>query len=302
MVEAAYLWLVRATLAHGGDAFTRAWQHFEDRAMRLHPELLLLLLKPYHATISLAARSSPFAAQQLRRMEEPSRIRWLIQALGGFTCTIDGKHADISSLHRTLLIRLLDAGPSGLAVDRLWESVWGDADLSMTALHQAMRRLRLQTGLSTAVRDGTCAIWADWDQIVYDVRDLERTLDEPLSQHMIDRAIKLYKGEFLPGSSSGMSHWVDARRAQLQERFLNTLELYAGSIEAEQPQLALQYYQRALQLDGCREQTAVMLMRLAARFGNRSLVNSTFEHLTGALRILGVSPTPTTTALFRQLH
>jgi hypothetical protein len=45
-----------------------------------------------------------------------------------------------------------------------------------------------------------------------------------------------------------------------------------------------------------------MLMRLAARFGNRSLVNSTFEHLTGALRILGVSPTPTTTALFRQLH
>jgi len=43
-------------------------------------------------------------------------------------------------------------------------------------------------------------------------------------------------------------------------------------------------------------------MRLAARFGNRSLVNATFEHLKGALRTLGAQPEPSTAALFQQLH
>jgi ATP/maltotriose-dependent transcriptional regulator MalT len=301
-VEKAYLWLARASMAAGSESFAATWQRFEQLARQLHTGLLIQLLKTHHAAVAQAARFSTFAAQLLRSIEQPARVRWQIQVLGGFFCWIDGKQAELSVLHRALLTRLLDAGPRGVAVERLWESVWGESELSMTALHQAMRRLRVQTGLSAAVRDGTCAIWGDWDQIVYDVRDLERTLDEALSHQMIDRALKLYRGEFLSGVASGASLWVESRRAQLQERFLNTLELCANMLEAEQPQLALQYYQRALQLDGCREQTAVALMRLAARFGNRSLVNSTFEHLTGSLRILGTSPAATTTALYRQLH
>jgi DNA-binding SARP family transcriptional activator len=88
----------------------------------------------------------------------------------------------------------------------------------------------------------------------------------------------------------------------LQERLLNVLERHGGIIEQEQPQAAIQLYQRILQIDGCREQTAVRLMQLAARFGNRSLVTATFEHLTGALRVLGASPGPTTAAIYRQLH
>jgi hypothetical protein len=43
------------------------------------------------------------------------------------------------------------------------------------------------------------------------------------------------------------------------------------------------------------------LMRLAARYGNRTLVAATFEHLKGSLRALGASPEPATTALYRQL-
>ena len=41
---------------------------------------------------------------------------------------------------------------------------------------------------------------------------------------------------------------------------------------------------------------------LAARFGNRSLVNATFEHLKGSLRTLGAAPEPATAALYQQLH
>jgi len=46
----------------------------------------------------------------------------------------------------------------------------------------------------------------------------------------------------------------------------------ARAAERDAPQLAIHYYQQVLQVDGCREQTAAQLMRLAARFGNRSLV------------------------------
>jgi DNA-binding SARP family transcriptional activator len=88
----------------------------------------------------------------------------------------------------------------------------------------------------------------------------------------------------------------------LQQRYLDALEQLAHTVEPDAPQLAIHYYQQVLQLDGCREQTAAKLMRLAARFGNRSLVAATFEHLKGSLRSLGATPEPATAALYQQLH
>ena len=66
-------------------------------------------------------------------------MRWRIVTLGTFECWVDGGPSALSALHRALLVRLLDAGAQGLPVERLWEAVWGDADLSMPALHQALR-------------------------------------------------------------------------------------------------------------------------------------------------------------------
>jgi len=303
-VESAYLWLARAALAFqrsGWPAATEAWNRFE-KAATLPVSLLTYFVALHDPLFTAATPHSPFAKQLRRASGRTGPSRWQINALGGFNCRVDGQPCELSPLHRALLTRLLDAGSQGLAVDRLWESVWGETDLSMTALHQALRRLRVQTGLSTAVRDGTCAIWSDWGEIAYDVRQLEQTIEEPLGREMVERALALYRGEFLPGAPDGALYWVETRRAHLQERLLNTLEHYGAVIEADQPQAAIQLYQRILQIDGCREQTAVRLMQLAARFGNRSLVNATFEHLTGALRVLGASPGATTAAIYRQLH
>jgi DNA-binding SARP family transcriptional activator len=60
-------------------------------------------------------------------------------------------------------------------------------------------------------------------------------------------------------------------------------------------------YQQILQLDSCREETAMQLMKLAARYGNHRLIRSTFEQLNAALRSLGASPTPATLACYQQL-
>ncbi len=303
--ELAYLALLQAALrfeAEGWPAAGQLWALFAERARRV-PELLLVRMGSAHLPLlATAASGDALARRLLGLLRQPSPTRWRIGALGSFVCMVDGQECELSSLHRALLVRLLDAGPGGLAVERLWEAVWGEGELSMPALHQALRRLRVQTGLAVAARDGHCAIRSPWEAIDYDVRRFEQALAPPIEREAVQRAITLYRGEFLPGAPLSAALWVEPRRAHLQERYLDALEQLARAVERDAPQLAIHYYQQVLQVDGCREQTAAQLMRLAARFGNRSLVNATFEHLKGALRSLGAAPEPATAALYQQLH
>jgi DNA-binding SARP family transcriptional activator/Tfp pilus assembly protein PilF len=303
--ERAYLALLRVALTFERTGWPRAlgeWANFESRATNLPDALLLRFVAPHRKVFDAATNSSPLARRLLEELRQPSPSGWRITALGAFSCLADGAPIDLSPLHRALLVRLLDAGPQGLTVERLWESVWGDSEISMAALHQALRRLRVQTGLAVAARDGHCAIRSPWDAIDYDVRAFELALEPPLSREAIQRAMALYRGDFLPAAPLSASLWVETRRAHLQQRYLDALEQIARSAERDAPQLAIHYYQQVLQVDGCREQTAAALMRLAARFGNRSLVTATFEHLKGALRSLGAQPEPATAALYQQLH
>jgi ATP/maltotriose-dependent transcriptional regulator MalT len=304
-IELAYLALLRATVTCERTGWPRAatdWETFEARAAML-PDALLLRFVPAHRRVFAAASArSPLAQRLLEAVERPSPRRWKITALGAFTCLVDDTASDLSPLHRALLVRLLDAGPQGLTVERLWEAVWGDSEISMSALHQALRRLRVQTGLAVAARDGHCVVRSSWEAIDYDVREFERALDTPVDREAMQRAISLYRGEFLPSAPLGAALWADTRRAHLQQRYLDALEQLAQSAERDAPHMAIHYYQQVLQIDGCRERTAAQLMRLAARFGNRSLVNATFEHLKGSLRTLGAAPEPATAALYQQLH
>lgn len=303
--EQAYLALLQAALQleYGGwPAAEPAWRTFEARAARLPEAVLLRITRAHRRVLAAAAAETPLAARLADRLRQPSPSRWQVTAFGPFACLIDDEPCELSPLHRALLVRLLDAGPAGLTVDRLWEAVWGAGELSMPALHQALRRLRVQTGLAVAARDGHCAIRSAWQAIDYDVRRFEQALEPPVNREMAQRAIELYRGDFLAAAPLSAALWADARRAHLQERYLDALEQLAHVAEHDAPQLAIHYYQRVLQVDGCREQTATQLMRLAARFGNRSLVNATFEHLRGSLRSLGATPEPSTAALYQQLH
>jgi DNA-binding SARP family transcriptional activator len=297
--------LLRAIVIFERTGWPRAaaeWENFASRAAGLPETLLPRLAALHHGIVEAAAASSPLAQRMLESLRRPAPTRWQVTALGSFACLVDGAACDLSPLHRALLVRLLDAGPQGLTVERLWESVWGDSELSMAALHQALRRLRVQTGLAVSAREGYCTIRTSWEPIDYDVRSFEQALDTPTDREAIQRAMALYRGDFLPGAPLSAALWVETRRAHLQQRYLDALEQLARSTEREAPHMAIHYYQQVLQIDGCREQTAAQLMRLAARFGNRSLVTATFEHLKGSLRTLGAAPEPATTALYQQLH
>jgi LuxR family maltose regulon positive regulatory protein len=227
---------------------------------------------------------------------------WHITALGEFRCTRDGVACELSPLHRAVLVRLLDAGPGGLAVNRLWEDVWGNSHLSMPAVHMALSRLRSQTHLELRVQEGAVAIRTDWAAIRYDVREFEQLVRAPLTGESCRRLMELYRGEFLPGAPLSAALWADGRRADLQHAFLAAIEGYADRIADAEITDAIRLYQQILQTDPCREQTAAKLMRLAARAGQRALVNATFDRLQGALRLLGVAPAPSTAALYQQLR
>lgn len=302
--ERACLALLEARIAYEESGWTHAaeaWEQFNKHAGPLTEQLLQILVRRHHVLLN-AASASPLTQRLAKTQPKPDDLHWEIQALGAFSCTVNGEPCDLSPLHRTVLVRLLDAGPSGLLVERLWEEVWGETELSMPALHQALRRLRVQTGLAMAARDGHVAIRSPWEHITYDVRDFEQAIANPEDHESMQQAIALYRGDFLTSAPLSAAHWVDTRRMHLQQRYLNALEQLAQSVEQQAPHLAIQYYQQVLQIDGCRERTATQLMRLAARFGNRSLVYSTFEQLKGSLRMLGATPEPATAALYQQLH
>ena len=150
-----------------------------------------------------------------------------------------------------------------------------------------------------ASRAGHCAIESAWESIDYDAQAFERALATFTSRQELEQAVALYHGDFLPGAAPSAALWVDRRRSHVQQLYLDALERLAVLIENDEPKQAIQHYQHILQIDGCREETATQLMRLAARQRNHALVNATFEQLEGALRTLGTTPEPATIALLR---
>jgi ATP/maltotriose-dependent transcriptional regulator MalT/DNA-binding SARP family transcriptional activator len=298
--ERAYLALLQATLIFENDGWSKAassWATFELCAADLPEPLIRYFVPPHQRIFRAAAAVSRLAQRLVETTTIPAPPRWQITTLGSFACIIDGIPCDLSPLHRTLLVRLLDAGAPGVTVERLWEEVWGDSDISMAALHKALARLREQTGLAMAARAGHCAIESLWTAIVYDAEMFERTLTASTTRPGLEQTIALYHGAFLPGAAPSAALWVDRRRSLLQQRYLDALDQLARLIEDAEPKQAIQHYQHILQIDGCREETATQLMRLAARQRNHALVNATFEQLEGALRTLGATPEPATVAL-----
>ncbi|MBK9713765.1 MAG: tetratricopeptide repeat protein [Kouleothrix sp.] len=303
-VDRAYLALLQATLdfeRYGWEQAAPLWRAFEERAAELPEALIRHLVLAHQPIFVAAAASSPLAVRILATTNIPTTIRWQVTTLGSFTCLVDGAPCELSPLHRTILVRLLDAGESGLTVERLWEEVWGDTDIRMAALHKALARIREQTGLAMAARSGHCSIQSPWGAIEYDAQTFERAPAGARSRQELERVIALYRGDFLPGAAPSAALWVDRRRSLLQQRYLDALEQLARQIEGAEPKRAIQHYQHILEIDGCREETAIQLMRLAARQRNHALVSATFDQLEGALRTLGTSPEPATIAILQAL-
>jgi DNA-binding SARP family transcriptional activator len=293
----------RCLLLRGWQVAREAWARFA----RLVGEMPLPIVRravAVHRPLfeAAAAAQDELANELLAAAGLPTVARWRVTALGGFVYVADGNPVELSPLHRAILVRLLDAGERGVALEELAEDIWGDTDIPTQNIHQALYRFRRQTGLGVGIADGVCALQVPAESVAYDVREFERLLLLVPTRETLRAARECYRGSFLAGGIPSANRWIDARRAYLQQRFLDTLEQFTRTIEHETPAEAIANYQYILQIDGCRESTAQSLMEIAARSGMRSLVASTFRHLKGALQRLGADPDYRTTALYQQLR
>ncbi|MDO8616119.1 MAG: LysM peptidoglycan-binding domain-containing protein [Dehalococcoidia bacterium] len=118
-----------------------------------------------------------------------------------------------------------------------------------------------------------------------------------------DRALAIYKGDFLVGESY---EWADAYRRDYQRRFVAAAhEAGRLALECRDVKKAVSFYQAILSRDPIDEEAARALMRCQARLGDGNSVRRTFKMLRESLRREledgKVEPLPETTALVEQL-
>lgn len=123
----------------------------------------------------------------------------------------------------------------------------------------------------------------------------------------LDRAVRLYRGDFLAGfflkDSPAFEEWVLGEQERLRDAAIHALrELTAHHLAAGGHAAAQQYARRLLVIDPLSEEAHRQLMVLYALGGRRSRALADYEELAGLLdRELGLSPEEETTRLYRAI-
>jgi DNA-binding SARP family transcriptional activator len=176
-------------------------------------------------------------------------------------------------------------------------------------LSTALSRLRrtLPGAPIVAVRDSL--VWrahssnAVWTDIAAFVR-----LTRPgASREELDRAVELWRGQFLEGfdlrGCPDWDEWLDLERSAWQQRMLAALERATEAHAAERDWCgALAYARRALTIDPLQERFHRLVMRLYQRAGDRAAALSQYRAAAQTLQTeLGVEPDPATQRLYREI-
>ncbi|BCW62932.1 BTAD domain-containing putative transcriptional regulator [Arthrobacter sp. StoSoilB22] len=126
-----------------------------------------------------------------------------------------------------------------------------------------------------------------------------RLRGEPRIQAMQDALCIASGGAYLAPVNS---EWVDGRRARLGGISLDLeFALAKHLMDADRPLEANTLLEGALKADSLREEGWRLLMRIASEFHDKDGVVRAYETCTTALQRIGVSPSPSTQRLFRDL-
>jgi len=131
--------------------------------------------------------------------------------------------------------------------------------------------------------------WHDLEELQQRVGEAARHLQQGRADLALDchrRVVSLYRGPYL---ESCYMDWSVALRVQCEEHFMNSL---AALTEAAQtPVEALEYSQRTLEIDGCRQEAALAAMTALIALGRPEEAVRRYEACCRALRKeLGMEP------------
>ncbi|TGP51334.1 hypothetical protein EN802_17345 [bacterium M00.F.Ca.ET.159.01.1.1] len=223
-------------------------------------------------------------------------MRVSIHLLGRFAVSVDDRPIPAADWRRdraAALVKLLALKPAhSLHREQAMETFWPDADPEAAganlrkAVHFARRALGAHDLI--AISNDVIALAPD-AELEIDIEGFEAAAKTALrggEKSAFERAADLYGGRLLPDDI--FVEWLDAPRAQLQQRYSDLLR--AGGL-----------WQRLIALDPADEQAQCALMQAALDAGNRVEAIRQFNQLRDNLHAeLGVGPSAATIALYEK--
>jgi len=202
--------------------------------------------------------------------------------------------------------------------DTIIDTFWRETDLKAVAknFHPTMSHIRKALNSNQPLkqnflvyRDGDYQLnpefsyridTEEFDRLISDGEAARRERDFDRCIGCYERAVALYRGEFMQGS---YEDWVDEQRSYYREQYLRMLESLAAVAEkkADWPR-SMDLAQKILHEDPFREDIHCMVMRSQAALGNRVAVKEQYETLRGLLqKELDVEPAMQTQKTYYEL-
>jgi DNA-binding SARP family transcriptional activator len=202
--------------------------------------------------------------------------------------------------------------------DTIIDTFWGESDFEAVEknFHPTVSHIRKALNSNQPVkqnflvyRDGDYLLSQDFsysidteefDRLVAEGESARRAGDGARFTEAFERAVELYRGDFMQGS---YDDWAEEQRSYYKEQQLRMLETLATTAQkAEDWPRSMKLAQRILSEDQFREDVHCMIMRAHAAEGNRAAVKDQYESLRKLLRKeLGVEPAAETQKVLKQL-
>lgn len=238
-----------------------------------------------------------------------------IYTLGQFEIVKDDKPLFFSGKVQKKPLAMLKAiiafGGKEISEEKLTDLLWPDADgdTAHVAFTTTLHRLRKLIGNERVIQLQGHAVSLDRKYCWVDARAFEHLLEKSTRQpsdagaptdtarDLIDKAISLYKGHFLPGDLN--KNWTLSLRERLRGSFLAGIRAAAHSYSKEgEWEKAAEYYRKGIDIVDVAEDLYQGLMLCYHRLGWRSDALSVYERCKAVLEaVLGVMPLPQTDAL-----
>jgi LuxR family transcriptional regulator, maltose regulon positive regulatory protein len=202
--------------------------------------------------------------------------------------------------------------------DSIIDTFWGETDFEAVEknFHPTVSHIRKALNSNQPLkqnfllyRDGDYQLNSEFSYCI-DVEQFDQSLTEGENARRArkieecvrayDRALALYRGEFMQGS---YEPWVEEQRTYYREQYLRLLEALAGVAQtATDWPRAMHLAQLILREDQFREDIHCVVMKAQAAMGNRGAVKEHYEGLKRLLESeLGVEPSLETRKLYREL-
>lgn len=257
-------------------------------------------------------------AQELEDWPWPVKL----YTLGRFELVVRGKTVKFTRKSQERPMSLLKAiaalGGRDVNAFQLAEALWPDSDgaTGQQTLATTLHRLRRLIDVEDAVIFSKGTVTLNPEVFWVDIWAIERTMgrislalengldngEEVTSiSPQIEKVLELYSGHFLSHDSS--ESWTIIPRERLRSKFIRNLKNYCAYLEGHgEDKKAVQWYQKALELENLAEELYQGLILCYHRLGQKADAIATYNRCQQVLSdVLGVELSPATEAIKKQI-